>query len=240
MKVFILGVGDAFTSKKYNTCFIVQAQNGFNLAVECPHPYLKILEDARNVNREVPQIKDVNNFIVTHLHSDHCGGLETLGFYKKFVEGRKLDVHMHWNDSTSHREMVDPAMGTTMTDKEIKKTWAFDYFNYEALTAKIGPFEVRQKTTEHYIPANALLISEGDKTLGFSSDTKFDRDLIEWLDNADFILHETGPAPGHAPLSDLAALPKEIKRKIRIIHYNDALVTDQFRLAAQGDLIYLG
>lgn len=239
MKVFILGVGDAFSSKNYNTCFIVQSDDGVNLAVECPHPYLKILYDARKINNKIPEIKDIDDFIVTHLHSDHCSGLETLGFYKKFVEGKKLNLHLSWNDYTKFRAMIESGMGTTIIDGKIVKVFAMDYFNCSCKPSS-NPFIIETRPTEHYIPAQALLIREGNKTLGFSGDTKFDPELIDWLSQADFILHETGPAPGHTPLENLAALPKELKRKIRLIHYNDILVNNEFKQASQGETIHIG
>ena len=62
MKVFILGVGDAFTSVHYNTCFIVQSDDGFNLAIECPHPYMKILHDARKINK-APNVAQITNLL---------------------------------------------------------------------------------------------------------------------------------------------------------------------------------
>lgn len=244
MKVFILGVGDAFSSANYNTCFIVQSESGFNLAVECPHPYLKIMRDAQKISKGVPEIKDVNDFVITHLHSDHCSGLETLGFYKKFVDQKTLNVLLSWNDYQNHKNMMVPGMGTTLVDDKIVKVDPLDYFDYHFLTTKNpithGPFEIQIKTNEHYIPSQALLIRDDKHILGFSGDTKFSQELISWLDQADFILHETGPAPGHAPLSDLASLPSPIRRKIRLIHYNDSLVTDKFRLANQGEIICVG
>jgi ribonuclease BN (tRNA processing enzyme) len=247
MKVFILGVGDAFTAVNYNTCFIVQSEDGFNLAVECPHPYLRILHDAKKINNEIPEIKDVNNFIITHLHSDHCSGLETIGFYKKFVDKEDLNLTMTWNNHIQHEQMIIPGMGTSLIDGKIIKTYGFEYFKYnhmgfgrkEPHMSKCGPFIIECNPTEHYVPAQALLITEGNKTLGFSGDTKFDPGLIEWLNKADFILHETGPAPGHTPLENLVALPSEIKRKIRLIHYSDSLITNEFAKSTQAEVIYI-
>jgi ribonuclease BN (tRNA processing enzyme) len=239
MKVFILGVGDAFSAINYSTCFIVQSDDGFNLGVECPHPYLKILHDARKINDETPKIEDVDHFVITHLHSDHCGGLETLGFYKKFIEGKTLSLSLGWNDYHRFRDIIRHGMGTTIINEIITKVPEWEYFKC-SFESSAGPFKIETRPTMHYIPSQALLIREGNKAIGFSGDTKFSPELIDWLNQADFILHETGPAPGHTPLEHLVALPKELKRKIRLIHYSDALVTDEFRKAKQGETIYIG
>ena len=241
MKIFILGVGDAFSSANYNVSFIIQGENGFNLAIECPHPYLKILRDIRKINKKVPDISNINNFLITHLHSDHCSGLETLGFYKKSIENKKLGVAMGWNDHLKHQDMLVPSMGETIIDNKKQRISIYEYFNYSAiLDLSIGPFTIKSRATDHYIPANAVLITENNKTLGFSGDTKFDLGLLEWLDQADFILHETGPAPGHTPLENLLTLPKHLKRKIRLIHYSDSFHTNEFTMARQGETICIG
>ena len=40
---------------------------------------------------------------------------------------------------------------------------------------------------------------------------------------ADLIVHETNYGPAHTPYAQLAALPGEIKEKMRLIHYPDTL-----------------
>jgi len=221
---------------------IVQSNN-YNLAVECPHPYIRILNDARKINKDVLELKDINDFIITHLHSDHCGGLETLGFYKKFVENKKLIVRMNWNDTQNHRNMVYPSMGTTLINDAIIKLDNYDYFEYRPIgennPVKCGPFKIKSEITEHYVASHAVIIRKENKSLGFSGDTKFDRNVLEWLGKTDFILHETGPTPGHTPLENLSSLPMELKRKIRLIHYSDDIDTNDFKLAKEGETIWV-
>ena len=235
MKIFILGVGNAFSTDHYSTCFVVQSKDGFNLAVECPHPYLKMLKETP----KAPKIEDIDNFIITHLHSDHCNGLETIGFYKKFVENKVLKVRMGFNESENHKDMVSPSMCKMLVGDAIVKASVEDYFDYYPTNGKIGPFTIHSYCTTHHIPSKALLINEGDKMIGFSGDTKFDPKLIEWLSKADFILHEVGEGYGHTSIKKLVELPDNIKRKIRLIHYPDNTITDEFRLAKQGEIIHV-
>jgi len=245
MKVFILGVGDAFSSKNYSTCFVIKEKNNV-LAIECPHPYLKILEDVRKkidssilhlkvlrrATNLLPEIKDIDNFIITHLHADHCSGLETMAFYKKFVEGKKLNLSVLQDIMPLLRHSIDLNEYINFIPHKGKQD---NYFSY------INGFLVEKKITNHYIPATALLITGiNGKRVAFSADTAFDRDLIDWLNQADIIIHETGPAPGHAPLEDLLSLPSNIKDKMRIIHYSDSIEKKGFRFLRQGEILNLG
>jgi len=65
-----------------------------------------------------------------------------------------------------------------------------------------------------------LKIRAGNATLGYSADTSFDPSLIEWLSDADLIIHETNVAT-HTPYARLAALPAPLRKKMRLIHYPD-------------------
>ena len=60
------------------------------------------------------------------------------------------------------------------------------------------------------------------RTLGYSADTAFDPDLISFLSAADLIIHETNFGPAHTPYSSLAALPAELRSKMRLVHYPDS------------------
>lgn len=238
MNIFILGVGDAFSVKHYNTCFIVQSETGFNIGIECPHPYLKILSEIKIKNEDIPTIDMIDNFVITHLHADHCSGLETIGFYKKFIEKKTVGINMAWSDLEKFCPMIEPGMGSTIANGKLIKSFPFTFFN--PLMNEIGPFTIESHPTLHYTPSRALIIREGDKAIGFSGDTAFNHELIEWLAQADLILHEVGPAPGHTPLEELAKLPQNIRDKIILIHYSDYLKTNIFETAKEGTSIYIG
>jgi ribonuclease BN (tRNA processing enzyme) len=73
------------------------------------------------------------------------------------------------------------------------------------------------------VPTSALLIEAAGVRLGYSADTAFDPELIEFLSTADLIIHETNFGPAHTPYADLAALPAELRARMRLIHYPDSL-----------------
>lgn len=70
------------------------------------------------------------------------------------------------------------------------------------------------------------MIDAAGRTLGYSSDTAFDPELITFLEPADLIIHETNLGPAHTPYASLAALPAELRSRMRLIHYMDSFDTE--------------
>jgi ribonuclease BN (tRNA processing enzyme) len=89
----------------------------------------------------------------------------------------------------------------------------------------VGPFRIQARRTIHHVPTSALLVEAAGRKLGYSSDTAFDPKLIEFLAPADLIIHETNFGPAHTPYAALAALPDELRARMRLIHYSDLFDT---------------
>jgi hypothetical protein len=92
----------------------------------------------------------------------------------------------------------------------------------EARAVELGPFRVECRRTWHHVPTTALRISAGGRRIGFSADTRFDRELIEWLGEADLVVHEAG-FKIHTPIEKLADLEPSLRAKMRLAHVPDAL-----------------
>jgi ribonuclease BN (tRNA processing enzyme) len=223
-----LGVGDAFSALHYSSCVAVEA-DGRWLLVDCPHPIRKILREGSAPSGAALDVGSFEAVILTHLHADHASGLEGLGFYAHFVLRRRVKLLAHpkvadglWAGRLSGgmSELADPATWATR-----RKVFS-DYFDLEPLDdahpVQLGPFQIECRRTRHVVPTTALRIRAGGHTLGISSDTAFDPRLVAWLAEADLFLHETGPSI-HTPYDALAALPPEVRRKARLIHYPDEL-----------------
>ena len=91
----------------------------------------------------------------------------------------------------------------------------------EQMSLGSGPFTLNCRKTIHNIPTFAFKIQAAGRLLGYSADTAHDPELIRWLAAADLVIHETGPAGLHTPYEKLAALPPELRAKMRLIHYPD-------------------
>jgi ribonuclease BN (tRNA processing enzyme) len=240
MRVLILGVGDAFSRRGFGSSALIEAPDGYVL-LDCPDPIHRILHEATeraSWNVDAARIDDV---LLTHLHGDHCNGLESFGFARTIARMRSPELQIprvFTNRSAAERlwERLAPAMEL--------QTWLGrpavlgDYFELQPLDpdreVKISGLRVRCRMTEHPVPTSGFLISDGTWTLGWSGDTPFDRAHIDWLAEADLIVHESCVGPVHTPIDSLNALPRELRARLRLVH-----VPDDFDAAA-SDLLPLG
>lgn len=165
----------------------------------------------------------VQDVIITHLHGDHCNGLEALGFFQ-WIARRTHPApppRLHMGPGAAARiwERLAPAM-----DQNGMATLA-DYFELHVLhpdlPARIAGLEVETRPTKHPIPTTALRFTNGLRRFGWSADTPWDPDLMQWLSECDLFVHETSAPPAHTPLSELNRLPKAIRSKMLLSHIPD-------------------
>ena len=92
-----------------------------------------------------------------------------------------------------------------------------------------GPFLIECRRTIHSVPTFAFRITVGDRVLGYSADTAYDPTLIEWLADANLIVHEATTLKHtgvHTPYEKLAALPEALRSRMRLTHYPDDFSID--------------
>jgi ribonuclease BN (tRNA processing enzyme) len=227
-----LGVGDAFTARHYTSCLALGVDDQW-LLIDCPHPVRKMLrEGSEKANLAEPlDLDQIVGAAVSHLHADHCCGVEDFGYYSFFALRRRARLLMHpdasarlWNGLLAGgMEFTQPNPEAAPVQKHLG-----DYFELVDLDTskpvRCGPFSIECRRTIHGIPTFAFRITVRERILGFSADTAYDPLLIDWLGNADLIVHEvtslvqTGV---HTPYEKLAALPESLRLKMRVTHYPD-------------------
>ncbi|HXU01905.1 MAG TPA: MBL fold metallo-hydrolase [Polyangia bacterium] len=242
-EVVALGVGDTFSEKHHTTALLLIC-DGFHLAIDCPDTYRSVLRAASQASGRALQIADIDHVLITHVHGDHMNGLEGFTFFKQFVEGKRVKL------------IASPDVRAVIWDERLKAPMAtlwngaafqamgFDtYFEHVALdwtsTITVGPFRITARRTIHHVPTSALLVEAAGRTLGYSADTAFDAGLIEFLSPADLIIHETNYGPAHTPYAALAALPAELRARMRLVHYADTFDTAASVIATlrEGDIL---
>ncbi|MCC7382683.1 MAG: MBL fold metallo-hydrolase [Deltaproteobacteria bacterium] len=243
-EVIVLGVGDTFSEKHHSTALLL-ACDGTSLAIDCPDMYRSVLRSATERSGRALSLSDIAHVLITHVHGDHMNGLEGVAFYKHFVESKRVQlVTSPEVRATIWDERLKASMSPLWDGQEFRQLGFDDYFEHVPLSwadaSVVGPFRIRARRTVHHVPTSALLIEAAGRTLGYSSDTAFDPELIAFLEPADLIIHETNLGPAHTPYAALAALPAELRARMRLIHYPDGFDTTASAITAlrEGEVLH--
>lgn len=253
MKVKFIGVGSAFSRTNWNTSALVYlSDNTKPLLIDCGHTTGRALWEC-NID-----ISEIGAIAITHAHADHIGGIEEFVYYLLFV------IHKGNIDDLRHNKVKlfvpAPLTGSlpvkfpldTTTDCLLLSD-AFDitrcspnYFNYGSLSIKFIPAHHVNFLT---MPSYCLQISEENKGMLYTSNTKFELALVDNRNNYNMIFHdcEFSDTPTvHATFEQLKTLPTEIKQKITLMHYTDnyhfyldEIKEHGFKLAKQNETIII-
>ncbi len=224
VRLIPLGVGDAFSALRYTTCMALGVGDVWVL-LDCPHPVRKMIREASNAAGIPLDLCDISAVALSHLHADHCSGLEDYAYFSHFALGRKATLLAHPDVSTRlWPDVLSAGMDAPVSAPTTRETY-FDVVDLDATRPVVfGPFSIECRPTIHSVPTTAFRIQAGDRLVGFSADTTFDPTLIDWLAPCDLILHEATSeptSPVHTPYARLAELPDSIRRKMRLFHYHD-------------------
>jgi ribonuclease BN (tRNA processing enzyme) len=227
LRLLSLGVGNAFSAVSYSTCLALEAEGRW-LLIDCPHPIRKMMREASLSAGVTFDAADVYAVALTHLHADHASGLEGLAYYNRFFLNRPLQLLAHKSVS-EHLWTGHLAAGMQYAKREsggpIVEHRMADFFELHDLPDckpfVCGPFSISTFPATHSVPTTALFIEAGGRKFGYSADTAYDPQLIEWLSPADLIVHEANEDYPHTPYERLAELPENLRKKMLVVHYPD-------------------
>lgn len=245
MQVLILGVGDAFTKKHFGSSALVRTDAGYTL-IDCPDLIHRALSEADQQAGWNVDALDIADVIVTHLHGDHCNGLESFAFLNRMKRRENPELtkpRLHVTPPVAKRvwERLAPAMDSPMGSDS--RSTIEDYFALHTIcpdeSAAINGLRIECRFTGHPIPTIGLKLHANGSTLGWSGDTPFEKAHIEWLSDADVIVHECNVGPAHTHIEELNALPDALRAKMRLIHLPDNFDTACTDITAlnQGEVL---
>ena len=227
MRLIVTGTGDAFSAERFGSSALLETSEGF-VAIDCPGSPLAMYRKASERSGLEIDPGRIHDLILTHLHADHAGGLETMAFYCKYMAKEPSRPGLWAASRVMDRmwERLAPSMDGRGTGDEPTATLS-DFFAPGILQSdhrtKVGNLTVEVRSTRHSIPTVGLLISDGSTTLGWSGDTEFELEHAQWLSQADLIIHECGQSAMHATWEQLSTLPEELQKRMRLLHVPDGI-----------------
>ena len=234
MKIKFLGVGSGLSTGLGNTSFVVNDK----VLVDCGFTVPEAL-------KKYDLLDKIEAVIITHIHSDHVGGLEMLGFYNYFVRKERIEL-------TAPPKLLKPLWKNCLKGgmRHIQnqhgaplKATLSTYF--DAATSRghaLGKSVVQEylvfrfNTTPHVPEKESYCLSIEDSSrtrqaknghlVYYSSDTS-SVNVEEIKDHAltfhDCQLFHTGKGDVHTSYKRLLKeVPDELKNRVWLVHYGDA------------------
>lgn len=225
--VTVLGSSHGFDPGGKTTGFCMWLQ-GRGVLVDPPCDATEVLAAAGVPPRRVDAV------ILTHCHADHDAGV-----FHKILEDRRVSLY------------TTPTILASFLRKYVAITGEPEdrlrrLFVYRPVTlgtpVGINGAEVRFFASLHAIPTIGFECFLGGKSLVYSADTLYDPVKIEAMRAAGvlgarraaallrfpwhhgLVIHEAGVPPIHTPIEQLAAMPDDVKRRLRIIHVAESAI----------------
>jgi ribonuclease BN (tRNA processing enzyme)/class 3 adenylate cyclase len=232
LKMTFLGTGSAFTIGDGNFhSNVLLEMNRDNLLIDAG-------SDLRfSLNEQKKNHLDIRNLYITHMHGDHVGGLEWLALNTYFDEKYKGKPTLFAADKIIEElweQTLAGGLRTLATELSSLET----YFNVHPVK-ELGSFkwqEIDFKLVQmvHVFnglklrPCYGLLFECHSTRILYTADTQFVP--MQLYREADIIFHDCETAKIHTGVhthyTQLLQLPKEIKKKMWLYHYNPGKLPD--------------
>ncbi len=237
LELFFIGTGSAFTKRQYQTNLMIIKGND-HLLVDCGTKCPQALSELG-----LPVVS-VRNYLITHSHADHIGGLEEVMLMGRYFTKKKPAMvinetyqHILWDMSLRggaayNEEEAQQMLSFSDFWDIIRPQWMPDYPR-ETFSVSVGGIDMMMMRTKHIPDTSSDWQSSFwscgiivDKRVMFTSDTRYDPDLIEQYDsqfNFETIFHDCQFFTGgvHASIEELKNLPEPVKKKMYLSHYGD-------------------
>ena len=188
-KIIMLGTGNGGTLDLYNTCFVIQNNNG-NFLVDTGGS-IEIIKRLKQVNIE---LKDIKNIFISHSHTDHILGL--IWMFKKLgrasINGEiETKINIYCNDVVY--ESIIEVSKHILPEKIVKGILNIVDFHILKNDEKIEIngveytfFDIQARGTKQF----GFECNLNKKRLVFLGDETLNPNLYERVKNSDYVMHE--------------------------------------------------
>jgi len=235
MQLLFLGSGSAHTvgGDNFQSNMMLTADSGRRLLIDCG-------SDVRwSLAIQGLSYRDITDIFISHLHADHIGGLEYVGFQTKFdprCERPRLYLEASlvdplWNHALRGGMGVITGEETTLeTFFDVRVVTAHQPFVWEGVGLEPIP-AVHVSGKRATVHSYGLLIEHDGHRTFVTTDTQFTPGrLADCYAGADLIFHdcETGQARTgvHSNFDDLAQLPAAVRGKTWLYGYSPGPLPD--------------
>jgi ribonuclease BN (tRNA processing enzyme) len=231
MRITPLGVGEAFAKTLFQTNYLITPADGEPFLIDCGHTASRSLHTLGLSLASAPTV------VLSHLHADHIGGLEELGFTGYFVWGVRPVLHVPrgllpllW-EGALQAGMGQRLRGPGRIFFDAGLETYFDVRPVETgAPIALGSVYVNPFPTPHVPGRSSWGFRLEDRATGkaamLTCDSRFHRkNLQTYGAGAEAIFHDcqlTSNGRGiHATLEELMALPPPWQEKTILVHYGD-------------------
>ncbi|MBO6821671.1 MAG: MBL fold metallo-hydrolase [Pseudomonadales bacterium] len=234
LSLYFIGCGSAF-AKTLNQNNLIIAKGDDHLLVDCGTRCSQALHDAGG------SIAQIQNYLITHSHADHVGGLEEVQLFGRYVLKKKPNMvvtrayeEILWEQSLRGGSELSEKAPLEFSDLwNVIRPKKLKSYPRETFEVDIGGINIKMPRTMHFPDSAkswrgcawscAVII---DDRILFTSDTRFDPELLSSFDEMfDFevIFHDCQMFTGgvHASIDELCTLPESLRRRIVLMHYGD-------------------
>ncbi|MFC1745115.1 MBL fold metallo-hydrolase [Candidatus Riflebacteria bacterium] len=245
MELQFLGVGSGLNTHLGNTNALVNKK----ILIDCG-------STAPNNLGEIGCLRSVTDIFITHLHGDHCYGLEILGFLNYFVLKKsprlwlsKDMARVLWEEVLKGTMKYLQSQGGGVKYAEFKDYYEIRYLEDCNFSATVDDITVKMFRTRHVPEKESYsigLVENGVREMLYTSD--INAPVFDYVKDAEkyrLIFHDCQlfetDSDIHVSINGLRKLPEELRKKIVLMHYGhdiDNEDTSMFKGVARKFGIY--
>ena len=188
-KIIMLGTGNGGTINLYNTCFVIQNENG-NFLIDTEGS----IEIIKRLNQVDIDYKSIRHIFISHSHTDHILGIFWL--FKKISRNVmngdiKEKINLYCNDvvyqaisEVAKYILPDKLMNAIYSIVDFKVLNDGDKYNINGVNYTF--FDIQAKGTKQF----GFECSLNNKKLAFLGDETLNPNLYDRIKSFDYVMHE--------------------------------------------------